>query len=244
VRWRARRTVASELRLADAAQARADLSPTVPTAPLPGEDGRFSDPGAFRLLQLARAASAEAHERAQRAIATFVGEMEHLSGCRVVRQGLSARMWVDVAAMLPVVGAPIDLVNGAVYAGQRRWVDASLSLFGALPGPGDLLGLRKLGPPLLRRGWTAVDTARPALTTYSWMQNLVQLSNRRTTIDPAAPMPPMWLGGYPLQLRPEDSWTSAPRLPDDDDPTIAGGAPPCSPPPNRAPIRGRERRRR
>ncbi|WP_429931685.1 polymorphic toxin-type HINT domain-containing protein [Agrobacterium vitis] len=51
---------------------------------------------------------------------------------------------LDIGGMAPVVGAPIDAVNAAVSLARGDLVGAGLSLFGAVPGPGDYATAAKL----------------------------------------------------------------------------------------------------
>lgn len=44
---------------------------------------------------------------------------------------------LDVAGMVPVIGAPADLANAAWYAADGDYLDAGLSLAGAIPVLGD-----------------------------------------------------------------------------------------------------------
>ena len=51
------------------------------------------------------------------------------------RRGPSPRLLVDLAGLAPIVGEPVDAINGAVYLGQGQWIDGLLSIAGAIPGP-------------------------------------------------------------------------------------------------------------
>jgi len=49
---------------------------------------------------------------------------------------------LNVAGMVPVIGAPADVVNAGWYAAQGDWANAALSAATAIPGVGDLVGGR------------------------------------------------------------------------------------------------------
>src|SRR5215472_12253063 len=52
---------------------------------------------------------------------------------------------LNVAGMVPVIGAPADAVNAGWYAAQGDWANAALSAATAIPGVGDLVGGARLG---------------------------------------------------------------------------------------------------
>jgi hypothetical protein len=45
---------------------------------------------------------------------------------------------LNVAGMVPVIGAPADAINAGWYAAQGDWGNAALSAATAIPGPGDV----------------------------------------------------------------------------------------------------------
>jgi hypothetical protein len=56
-----------------------------------------------------------------------------------------AQFVLDIAGMVPVLGAIPDLVNAGISALRGNWGDASVSLFSAIPGIGDVAGATKIG---------------------------------------------------------------------------------------------------
>jgi|GEM_PF-4487490 hypothetical protein len=52
---------------------------------------------------------------------------------------------LDVAGLIPVVGAAADLINAGWYAAEGDYVNAGLSALGAIPGIGDAATATKLG---------------------------------------------------------------------------------------------------
>jgi filamentous hemagglutinin len=52
---------------------------------------------------------------------------------------------LNVAGMIPVIGAPADAVNAGWYAAQGDWANAALSAATAIPGVGDFVGGARLG---------------------------------------------------------------------------------------------------
>lgn len=84
---------------------------------------------------------------------------------------------LNVAGMVPVIGAPADAINGVWYAAEGDWGNAALSAATAVPGIGDLVGGAKLGTTalkltedgvkgerLIKDGEEAADTAKTAKT--------------------------------------------------------------------------------
>lgn len=65
---------------------------------------------------------------------------------------------LDVAGMIPVIGAAADLINAGWYAAEGDYVNAGLSALGAVPGIGDAATAAKLGA----RGADAVAGAARA----------------------------------------------------------------------------------
>jgi filamentous hemagglutinin len=57
---------------------------------------------------------------------------------------------LNVAGMIPVIGAPADAVNAGWYAAQGDWANAALSAATAIPIVGDLAGGAKLGETALK----------------------------------------------------------------------------------------------
>lgn len=54
------------------------------------------------------------------------------------------QMALDVAGMIPLVGAAPDLINAGISACRGNWDDAALSLLAAVPGVGDVAGAGKI----------------------------------------------------------------------------------------------------
>ena len=54
------------------------------------------------------------------------------------------QMALDVAGMVPVLGAAPDLLNAAISACRGNWLDAGMSLVAAVPGIGDGVGGAKI----------------------------------------------------------------------------------------------------
>lgn len=74
-------------------------------------------------------------------------ETEEFEKDQVKTDGLSAdevldgiQMSLDVAGMVPVLGAAPDLLNAAISALRGNWLDAGMFLVTAVPGAGDALG--------------------------------------------------------------------------------------------------------
>ena len=99
-------------------------------------DGRFHDPHAVVLLHRARGCASESRRCYDQAARRVTVEVTELSGRRVVRAGMSARTWLDVAGFVPVVGDAVDAVNAAVYFAQGRWGEGLLTAAAVVPGPG------------------------------------------------------------------------------------------------------------
>jgi hypothetical protein len=57
---------------------------------------------------------------------------------------------INVAGMIPVIGAPADAINAGWYAVQGDWKDAALSVATAIPGVGDFVGGVRLGTTALK----------------------------------------------------------------------------------------------
>jgi hypothetical protein len=66
---------------------------------------------------------------------------------------------LNVAGMIPVIGAPADAINAGWYAAQGDWTNAALSAATAIPGMGDLVGGARLATTGLK---IAEDGARIA----------------------------------------------------------------------------------
>lgn len=78
-------------------------------------------------------------------------EIEDFEKDQVKTEGLSAddvfdgiQMALDVAGMVPVLGAAPDLLNAAISALRGDWLDAGMSLVAAVPGAGDAVGGAKI----------------------------------------------------------------------------------------------------
>jgi len=78
-------------------------------------------------------------------------ETEEFEKDLVKTEGLSAdevldgiQMSLDVAGMVPVLGAAPDLLNAAISALRGDWLDAGMSLVAAVPGVGDAVGGAKI----------------------------------------------------------------------------------------------------
>jgi hypothetical protein len=57
---------------------------------------------------------------------------------------------LNVAGMIPVIGAPADAINAGWYAAEGDWADAALSAATAIPGIGDFVGGARLGGTALK----------------------------------------------------------------------------------------------
>ena len=95
----------------------------------------FNDPAARELADRAERLAWAADDAAQAAVRRLVARLAELTGRTVSRRGPSPRLLVDLAGLTPIVGEPIDAINGAVYLGQGQWIDGLLSIAGAIPGP-------------------------------------------------------------------------------------------------------------
>jgi hypothetical protein len=72
---------------------------------------------------------------------------------------------LDVAGLVPVLGAPADALNGVWYATEGDWVNAGLSAAGMIPFVGEAAVAAKLGAKgvdALRGADEAADAAREA----------------------------------------------------------------------------------
>lgn len=67
---------------------------------------------------------------------------------------------LNVAGMIPVIGAPADAINAGWYAVQGDWGNAALSAATAIPGLGDVVGVAKLGTTALKIGEDGVKAER------------------------------------------------------------------------------------
>ncbi len=160
----AARTLADEatrlLAAARAAQGAADLAdPGGTGAQISGgwggyrADGALYDPHAVALLDRARERAYDARTCYDRAARHLAAELTELSGRRVVRAGMSARTWLDLAGLVPVVGDAVDGVNAAVYFAQGRWREGLLTSAAVVPGPGGwVAGGAKIGNALDHAG--------------------------------------------------------------------------------------------
>ncbi len=119
----------------------------------PRADGALYDPAAVALLDRARARARESRETYDRAAARLTSALTGLSGRRVVRAGLSPRVLLDVAGLVPVAGDAIDAVTALDYLRRRRWADAALYGATAVPGPeGWIAGGSKIARAVRRVG--------------------------------------------------------------------------------------------
>ena len=100
-----------------------------------GAASPFNDPAARDLADRAARLAWEADQAAQAAVRRLVARLGELTGRTVSQRGPSPRLLVDLAGLAPIVGEPIDAINGAVYLGQGQWIDGLLSIAGAIPGP-------------------------------------------------------------------------------------------------------------
>ena len=100
-----------------------------------GAASPFNDPAARDLADRAARLAWEADQTAQAAVRRLVARLGELTGRTVSQRGPSPRLLVDLAGLAPIVGEPIDAINGAVYLGQGQWIDGLLSIAGAIPGP-------------------------------------------------------------------------------------------------------------
>lgn len=88
-------------------------------------------------------------------------EIEEFEKDQVKAEGLSTddvfdgiQMALDVAGMVPVLGAAPDLLNAAVSALRGNWAEAGLSVLAAVPGVGDAVGgvkIAKKGVKMARK---------------------------------------------------------------------------------------------
>jgi hypothetical protein len=127
-------------------------------------DGALYAPQAVALLDRARERAYDARTCYDRAARQVTADLTELSGRRVVRAGISARTWLDLAGFVPVVGDAVDAVNAAVYFAQGRWKDGLLTAAAVVPGPeGWLAGGAKVGKALDHAGDVAkvVDDVPP-----------------------------------------------------------------------------------
>jgi hypothetical protein len=67
---------------------------------------------------------------------------------------------LNVAGMIPVIGAPADAINAGWYAAQGDWGNAALSAATAIPGLGDVVGGARLGATALKIGEDGVEIAK------------------------------------------------------------------------------------
>lgn len=147
-------------------------------------DGNLYDPRAVALLDRARECAFDARTRYDRAARQLTAELTELSGRRVVRAGLSARTWLDLAGFVPVVGDAVDAVNAAVYLAQGRWADGLLTAAAAVPGPGGwVAGGAKVGKALDHAGDVAkvVDDVPAETRAIEVLSQLTVRGDRRHT---------------------------------------------------------------
>ncbi len=147
-------------------------------------DGNLYDPRAVALLDRARERAYDARTRYDRAARQLTAELTELSGRRVVRAGLSARTWLDLAGFAPVVGDAVDAVNAAVYFAQGRWADGLLTAAAAVPGPGGwVAGGAKVGKALDHAGDVAkvVDDVPAETRAIEVLSQLTVRGDRRHT---------------------------------------------------------------
>jgi hypothetical protein len=64
---------------------------------------------------------------------------------------------LNVAGMIPVIGAPADAINAGWYAAEGDWGNAALSAATAIPGIGDVVGGARLGGTALKLGEEGAD---------------------------------------------------------------------------------------
>jgi hypothetical protein len=67
---------------------------------------------------------------------------------------------LNVAGMIPVIGAPADAINAGWYAAQGDWGNAALSAATAIPGVGDFVGGARLGATALKLGENGIKAER------------------------------------------------------------------------------------
>jgi hypothetical protein len=191
----AARTLADDatrlLTAARAAQQAADLADTGATGSRPSggwggyrADGALYDPHAVVLLDRARERAYDSRTCYDRAARRLTAELTELSGRRVVRGGMSARAWLDLAGFVPVVGDAVDAVNAGVYFAQGRWREGLLTAVAVVPGPGGwVAGGAKVGKALDHTGDVAkvVDDVPAETRAIEVLSQLTVRGDRRTT---------------------------------------------------------------
>ena len=101
------------------------------------------------------------------------------------------QMALDMAGMIPGVGAAPDLLNAAISACRGDWLGAGMSLVAAVPGAGDAVGAAKIaknGVKLAKQvkngtmsAETAVKTAKNAEKLTNNTDNVVSLAEKRAS---------------------------------------------------------------
>jgi len=82
------------------------------------------------------------------------------------------QMALDMAGMVPILGAAPDLLNAAISACRGNWGDAALSLFAAVPGVGDVAG----GAKIVKNG---VKIAKSAKNEIKGSEKVASLAEKR-----------------------------------------------------------------
>jgi nickel-dependent lactate racemase len=86
---------------------------------------------------------------------------------------------LNVAGMVPVIGAPADAVNAGWYAAQGDWGNAALSAAAAIPGVNDLVGGARLGATALKVECLIKDGTEIAKTTEGTIADNGERNQRR-----------------------------------------------------------------
>ena len=99
---------------------------------------------------------------------------------------------LNVAGMIPVIGAPADAVNAGWYAAHGDWGNAALSAVTAIPGLGDVVGGARLGATALKIGEDGVKIAEDgvkaerAIKDGKEVANTAENAEKRLHVDKAA----------------------------------------------------------
>jgi hypothetical protein len=85
------------------------------------------------------------------------------SGCATARGSTDWHLFLDVLGLIPGVGEIADGVNAIIYAAEGDWVNASISVAGAVPGAGNAVILSKLGKRAYEACNNSFDPETPVL---------------------------------------------------------------------------------
>lgn len=91
---------------------------------------------------------------------------------------------LDVVGLIPVIGEPVDLVNGVIYLGRGKYVDAGLSFVAIIP----VVGSVGTGGKLFTKGVKVVDTIDTVNDTRKLINTVDTINDTQKIINKIEPV--------------------------------------------------------